>query len=161
MSAEDASEIPDRYCLTGRDRAVVATAIQLLEMILRAPFITPAETVSVAKVLHVLKRLPERSAEITVSISLSGPERVFGEHRIYHFWQVNIVDDQIEISSGGHFYRKSTGGDSFTCLQWNAEPGLEADYGDYLAQHKIVDDAQPFDQEIDALDLTHLATRCP
>ena len=154
MTAEDAPALPDRYCLNGRDRAVVATAIQLLEKILRAPFIAPAETVSVAKVLHVLKRLPQPSAAITVSSSLSGPERVFGEHRIYHFWQVNIYEHQIEISQCGHFYRKSTGGDTFTCMQWNAAPGLAADYGDYLAQHKIVDDAQPYDQEIGALDPT-------
>jgi len=154
MSTEDTSEVPDNYCLNSRDQTVVTTAIQLLEKILHADFVTPAEIVSVAKVLHVLKRLPQRSTELTVAISLSGPTRQFGEHRIYHFWQVNVFDSEVEISSGGHFYRKSTGGDTFTCMNWSGQPGVEADYGDFLAQHKIVDDAQPYDQEIAAVDLT-------
>ncbi len=46
----------------------------------RAPFIRPAELVSVAQVLHVLERLPNRSAAMTVSIGLRGPRRCFGEH---------------------------------------------------------------------------------
>ena len=154
MSTEDTSDVPDNYCLNSRDQSVIANAIQLVEKILRADFITAAEIVSVAKVLHVLKRLPQRSTELTVTISLSGPTRQFGEHRIYHFWQVNVFDSEVEISSGGHFYRKSTGGDTFTCMHWSAQPGFEADYGDYLEQHKIVDDAQPFDQEIATMDLS-------
>jgi hypothetical protein len=153
MSVEDSSDIPDGYCLNGRDQVVVAAAIQLVEKILQANFITPVEMVSMAKVLHVLKRLPKRSSAISVSTSLSGPTRVFGKRRIYHFWQVNVVEEQIEISSGGHFYRESTGGDTFTCMEWNAQPGLEAEYGDYFDQLQIVVDTQPFDKEIAAIDL--------
>lgn len=154
MSTEDTAEAPENYCLNDRDRTVVATAILLLEKILRADFIAPAEIVSVAKVLHVLKRLPNHSAAIEVSVGLSGPRRIFDEHEIYHFWQVNVYACEIEISSGGHFHRESTGGDTFTCMQWSAQPGFEADYNDYLDQLQIVDDAQPFDQEVATLDLT-------
>ena len=150
---EDEPEIPDRYGWSNRDQSVVATAIQLLGKILRAPFTTPAQMASVAKLLHVLHRLPQRSVNMTLSIDLCGPRRRFGEHEIYHFWQMNVVDDEIEISSGGHFYRESTGGDTFTCMQWNAAPGFEPDYGDYLSGLQIVDDAQPYDQEVAALDL--------
>src|ERR1041384_7783354 len=52
------------------------------------------------------------------------------------------------------FYRQSTGGDSFTSFQWDAAPGEEPDYSNYLDQLHIVDDARPFHLEVEALDLS-------
>jgi hypothetical protein len=59
-----------------------------------------------------------------------------------------------EVRAGGYFYRQITGGDSFTCMQWTAEPGQESDYSDYLGNLGIVDDAQPFDHEVEGIDLS-------
>lgn len=150
----DESETLETYLLPGRDRSLVAAAIDLLEKIARASLTCPAELVSVAKALHLLKRLPQVSdAEVTLSIQLKGPSRRFGEHEISHFWNVETNSPLIQIYSGGYFYRPSTGGDSFTSFRWNALPGEEPEYSNYLDQLQIVDDARPFHLEVAAIDL--------
>ncbi len=147
------------YELYPADWTVVKAAIELLEKILCAPSITPAKIASVSKVLYVLKRLPERSSEIQVEISLTGPRRWFhtqGEaHEVYHWWTVEVErSGLISIRSDGHFYRKSTGGDTFISMQWRALPGYETDYEDFLPQLSLVDDARPFDLEVTLIDLS-------
>lgn len=148
----------EEYELNSADLTVVKAAIQLLEKIVRAPFVTPAKTVSVSKALHVLKRLPSPSSEMTVSVTLTGPRRLFHgqgeEHEIYHWWEVEIEGTLITVSSRGHFYRQSTGGDAFIAMQWNAAPGCETDHGIYLDTLRIVDDAQPFHREVEQIDLS-------
>lgn len=151
------TETDEQYYLRPHDKLVVSKAIVLLEKIIRAPFIRPAEIVSVAKALHVLKRLPRITDGVFVSVSLTGPRRWFNdreEHEIYHWWEVSVDRELVNISSGGHFYRQSTGGDSFTSMTWSAEPGFKPDFSDYLHLLQIVDDAQPFQNEVDAIDLS-------
>jgi len=65
-----------------------------------------------------------------------------------------VEPENISISSGGHFYRESTGGDTFTSMQWNAWPGCEAECRSYLDSLWMVDDAQPFDIEVESVDLS-------
>lgn len=147
------------YELYGVDWAVVKAAIELLEKILCAPFITPAKIVSVSKVLYVLKRLPEQSSEIQVEISLTGPRQRFhtqGEaHEIHHWWTVAVENNGlILIRSAGYFDRRSTGGETFISMQWSAFPGYETDYEDFLPLLSLVDDARPFDLEVTLIDLT-------
>ena len=151
----DEFETSKSYLLRGRDRSLVAAAIDLLDKIARANFIRPAELVSVAKALHLLKRLPQvTDVDIAIRVSLTGPRRCFGDHEIYHYWTVESRGLSIHIYSGGHFYRQSTGGDSFTSFQWDAVPGEEPDYANHLDQLHIVDDARPFPLEVEALDLS-------
>jgi len=156
----DEQELEDGlYELYGVDLTVVKAAIELLEKILCAPFITPAKITSVSKVLYVLKRLPERSSEIQVEISLTGPRQWFHTqeepHEVYHWWTVEVESNGlISICSAGHFYRRSTGGDTFISMQWSALPGYEADYKDFLPHLSLVDDARPFDLEVTLLDLS-------
>ena len=57
------------------------------------------------------------------------------------------------MGSGGHFYRPSTGGDSFTSFRWVAYPGHPTDCQDHTPSLQIVDDAKPFGTEIEELDL--------
>ncbi len=147
------------YELYAADWTVVKAAIELLEKILCAPSITPAKFVSVSKVLYVLKQLPGRSSEIQVEISLTGPRQWFhsqGEaHEVYHWWTVEVErSGLISIRSAGHFYRRSTGGDTFISMQWSAFPGYETDYEDFLPQLSLVDDARPFDLEVTLIDLS-------
>jgi hypothetical protein len=54
---EDEGWQGEQHDLGPHGQTVVGPAIQLLEKIVRAPFIHPAELVSVAKALHVFKRL--------------------------------------------------------------------------------------------------------
>lgn len=161
MNEKDWTELPEEsesaapYIFSGRDKIIINAAIQLLSKITRAPFTRPAELATVAKALHVLGRFPSTApAQISISIDLTGPTRRFGEHEIWHSWSVGIDGQSIELASGGHFYRKSTGGDSFTCFQWSACPGGKAVFLNYLDQLQIVDDARPFPEEIASLDLT-------
>jgi hypothetical protein len=145
----------DTYIVSTSDKAITDAAIQMLNKIARAPFTRPAQLVTVAKALHVLSKIPQvAQAEISVHVSLDGPRRWFGEHEIWHWWTIDIENQFLQIEAGGHFYRESTGGDSFTSLIWNIRPGEQATYLDYLDQLQIVDDAQPFPQEVAGLDLT-------
>jgi hypothetical protein len=155
MNEKNEFEFPDTYYLSVSDRVIVDAAIQLLDKIAHAAFTRPAQLVSVAKALYVLSKIPQvTQAEVTVHISLNGPRRWFGEHEIWHWWTVEIDSRFIEIGANGHFYRESTGGDSFTSLIWSAWPGEHATCLDYLDKLWMVDDAQPFPEEIASLDLT-------
>jgi hypothetical protein len=143
-----------RYLLASRDKIVVAAALELLQKVSKASFTSPAQLASVARGLHVLGRLPSTSEPLgDLTITLTGPRRQFGEHSIWHYWAVHIEEYLIEITTGGGFYRDATGSDSFSCLQWSAQPGEQTDYDDYTLQHWIVDDAQPFPHEVAGLDL--------
>ncbi len=148
----------EEYELGSSDLIVVKAAIQLLEKIIRAPFVSPAEIVSISKALHVLKRLPNTSSEMNVSITLTGPCRWFHgqgeEHKIYHWWEVEIEGMLITITSRGYFYRDSTNGDSFIAMDWKAAPGCETDHAVFLDQLGLVDDAQPFEHEVTQIDLS-------
>jgi hypothetical protein len=150
---DEGSDAPEHFLINDRDRRIVSSGVLLLEKIIRSSSIKPSQLISVSKVLHVLKRLPRVSSEIVVSIGLSGPRRWFDDREICHYWHVDIEGTRIDIYSGGYFYRESTGGDSFTLMQWTAVPEVETSFNDYLALHWIVDDARPFDSEIAAIDL--------
>jgi hypothetical protein len=147
-------EHKEQYILNDRDRQLVASAIVLLQKISHAPSVKPSQLVSVGKALHVLTILPDTTEDITLTMDLSGPRRWYGDHEIWHYWQVSIEPNYIEISSGGCFYRQSTGSDTFTCMQWSAQPGLRAEYNDYLNSLWMVDDAQPFEPEVKQIDLS-------
>ena len=154
MSPKLSKETEDIYILSAQDRSIVSTARDLLWKIVYASIARPHQLVGVAKALHVLSRLPQTTPKITVSVSLVGPRRWFGEHEIYHWWDVGITPHEISISAAGHFHTESSGGDTFTSMQWAAQPGAESDFSDYLLDLSIVDDAQPFESEINKLDLT-------
>jgi hypothetical protein len=152
--SDESSDELDVCLFTPRDEEIVAAAVVLLEKIIRSPVGSAAQIASVAKALHVLKRLPQPTPGVTVSVSLTGPRRWYGEHEIYHWWEVTVEDLVVGISSCGYFYRQSTGGDSFTLMQWSAQPGMGSDFSDYLAQHWIVDDAKPFEQDVGEIELS-------
>lgn len=141
------------YVLCPRDHRVIRLTIELLEKALNAPFMTAARMVSVGKVLHVLRRLPLPSEDMCVRLDITGPTRTFQDRRIQHSWSVDLDNGCITISSGGYFFRPSSGGDSFSCMSWTAWPGVEAEHADYWAGLRIVDDAQPFEEEVTALNL--------
>ncbi len=151
---EDIEEGEEKYVLDDRDLNVIAAAKQLLWKIARWPVVNAGQLMVVAKVLSILEQLPRASDDIDVSIQLSGPERKYGDHEIRHDWEVRIEDKLIEVLAAGSFYRPSTGHDSFTCLQWTAQPGSDADYCDYLDSCKILDDAMPFEAEVARIDLS-------
>jgi len=109
--------------------------------------------VHVARLLTILDCLPDVSDPSDISVSLGRPDKWFGEHRISHSWDVRIDSELIEVSSGGYFYRESTGGDSFTSMMWSISPGEESEFSDFLDRLTLVDDAVPFESEVHQLNL--------
>ena len=75
-------EHKEQYLFDDRDRQLVRSAITLLQKMSRAPFVKPAELVSIGKALHVLSTLPDITEDIDVTIDLSGPTRRYGDHEI-------------------------------------------------------------------------------
>lgn len=151
--ADHDQESDERYELGPVDQTILGAGKQLLWKIARSPLVGPAELEVVAKAMKILDRMPEVSPDADILIELSGPRRWFGEHEIWHWWEIGVEEQTVRFGSGGHFYRESTGGDSFTSMQWSAYPGYEAEYNDYLEHLSIVDDAQPFHAEVTQINL--------
>ena len=142
----------DEYILSQDDAIVINATKQLLWKIARWESISAMQLEVLAHVLQVFENLPSVSPEITATIQLISPTREYGSHLIHHFWEVEVEAMEIKVLSGGHFYRPSTGGDSFTSMIWRASPGFASEHSDYL--HVIVDDAKPYDIEVRDIDLS-------
>jgi len=114
---------------------------------------SPQKTIVVGKLFKVFQTFPEVILNENISLNLIGPRRKYGEHEIYHFWDIELEEEgYLRISSAGHFYRPSTGGDSFTSMTWEVSPGNEPVISDYLHQLELVDDADTFENEVKVMD---------
>lgn len=123
--------MPERYTLNTRDCWLLQAATVLLKMVAAAETLRPAELVSVAKLQHVLSVLPRVTPDLKVTVQVTGPRNRFGEIRTWHYWEVAVEGERLSISSGGHFFRPSTGGDSFTTMTWAAIPEEAPEMNDY------------------------------
>ena len=148
------SQENEDYILSDADETIIAAAKALLKKVERSNLADLDQREVVQRMLGVLDRLPGVSEEMWAEVGLRKPEQRFGEHRILHYWQIRVDGHEINIVAGGSFWRPSTGGDSFTSLSWTAWPGCETDRGDYLGSLGIVDDAMPFADEVEGIDLS-------
>ena len=98
------------YRFDANDRALLRAAATLLNKVAEAKTTKPAQVVSVAKLQHAISLLPEVPSDIEVTVSVSSPRRNFDDIETWHWWEVAIEGERLSISSGGHFYRPSTGG---------------------------------------------------
>jgi hypothetical protein len=144
----------ERYNLSSQDKTLLTAASALLRKIAAAELTQPAELVSIAKLQYVLSRLPRVTKNVTVAVSIQSPRRKFGEIKTWHWWDVCAADSKILISSGGHFHRPSTGGDSFTTMNWIASPGEDPAFDDYVGSLSIVPDVQSFPDAVASIDFT-------
>ena len=87
-------------------------------------------------------------------MTVIGPRSKFGEVETYYWWDVGVQDELLEISSGGHFYRPSSGGDTFSIMKWTGSPGYEAELDDYLENLSIVPDACSFEEGVEKVDFS-------
>ena len=149
--------MPDCYRFNSQDRDLIDAAAGLLKEIVAFEKLCPAKLVSVAKVQHVLSRLPRVTSDLNVTISVVGPRHNFDEVETWHYWEVATEGEQLSISSGGHYYHPSTGGDSFTTMNWIAMPEEPAVCEDYRDQLWMVPDVQSFPEGVAAIDF---ASRC-
>ena len=140
------------YELDAFDLSLVTAARQLLTKLMHADALLPAQLVTVAKVQHVLSRLPRLSEAMEITVQVTGPRRQFEDIETYHWWTLRIEDHAIGISSGGYFFRPSTGGDTFSTMAWVAQPGEWAEFSDYIDGLGIVPDVQPFPDAVRSMD---------
>src|SRR5688500_7278875 len=116
------------YLLGERDQDLLEAARALLAKVARASSLRPAELVSVAKLQHVISRLPKVTYELEVSVQVSAPRRRFSEIETFHYWEVATMGGILRLMSGGSFYRPSTGGDSFTSMIWEVQAGERPEF---------------------------------
>ena len=116
--------------------------------------IRPAQMVTLAKLHHVLTRLPLVCDSVVASVSVCSPRSRFGEIETYHWWDFEVKRDLLKISSGGHFYDPTTGGDTFTSMTWDAVPVHPPEFHDFSESLGVVPDLRPFLEGVEAFDFT-------
>jgi hypothetical protein len=144
--------MPECYRFNSQDRELLSAAAALLKEIVAFAKLCPAKLVSIAKVQNVLSRLPRVTADLDVTISVIGPRHNFDEVETWHYWDIAIESERLSISSGGHYYCPSTGGDSFTTMNWIAVPEKPAVCEDYRERLWMVPDVQSFPEGVAAID---------
>jgi len=140
------------YQLSARDEKLLAAAKALLQKVIQGGKATPAQLVSVAKLLHALDRLPRVTGDVSIHLSVGSPRRSFGEIETYHWWDVTLEYGTLRLLSGGHFYRPSTGGDTFTTMTWEVNPGGASDFSDYQEDNRIVPDICSYEEGVGRVD---------
>lgn len=144
----------DPYTMNVQDWVLARHASDLLNKLMQAPWVRPAERVTIAKLQHALLRLPRISDLEWINLTLSSPRKSFGEIETYHWWEIEHDSGTFTLRSGGHFHRPSTGGDSFTAMTWSISSGEESDYADFLDDLWMVPDAASFQESVQRLDLS-------
>lgn len=152
MSDRDDFSDDEAYVLSSQDNDIVSATKQLIRKTVRSENITAAKLEIVARILQVFEALPSVVADLDLQLQVTGPRRTFGSHEIYHWWNIEVESGRLCVTSGGYFYRSDTGGDTFTSMIWEAVPGFATEHNDYLDTLSIVDDAQPFDLEVQEID---------
>jgi len=144
--------VSDRYEFNSRDRALLQAAATLLKKVAEAATTRPAQLVSVAKLQHVLSALPKPTSGLKVSVSVASPRGKFGDIETMHWWEVGVEEDRLSITSGGHYYDPSTGGDTFTTMTWEAIPEEPAEFSDYRGSLWMVPDVRSFPEGVASID---------
>ena len=140
------------YIFSSDDYNIVSATKKLLWKATRCKSLAGIQLEVIAKALQVFEAMPTVTSDFDIQIQITGPRRMFGEHEIYHWWNIEIENRDATVISGGHFYRPTTGGDTFTSMKWCASPGFATELHDYLDSIKIVADAQPFDLDVESID---------
>ena len=155
MSETDDFSEDEDYVFSSEDNDVVSATKQLLLKAASSEIITARGREVVHRIIQVFEALPSVAADLDLQLQVTGPSRTFGSHEIHHWWNVEVENGELCVTSGGYFYRPETGGDSFTSMIWRASPGFETEYSDYLDTLSLVDDAMPFDLEVQEIDFAH------
>src|SRR5438552_12975248 len=96
--------MPELYSFNSRDLDLIDAAAVLLKELVAFEILRPARLVSIAKVQHLLTRLPGVTPDLNVAISVVGPGHNFDEVGTWHYWEIAIEGERLSISSGGHYY---------------------------------------------------------
>ena len=148
------SDSIEKYEVSGFDLDLIAAAISLLNKMTFADALTSAQLVTVAKVQHAFSRIPRTTTVLNARIQITGPRCQFGDIETYHWWTLAIEGHRISIDGGGHFYRPSSGGDSFTTMVWAVEPSGQAEFKDYIDGLGIVPDVKSFPDAVHSMNFS-------
>ena len=131
FNEDDEDDAVACYVLDEHDQRLLTLAARLLEGAVQEPSTEWAVRVSIAKLLHVICRLPNASTELSVEVTISSPRKRYGEATIYFSLSVGVQDTTVHVRYGGHYHHPRSGGDSFTVFSWCASPGETPDWDDY------------------------------
>lgn len=154
LEGETSSSADDSECyqFDAKDHVLLLAAEDLLKKAAAAESTKAAELASIEKLQHVFSCLPRVTPGIDAKVSVASPNRKFGEIETRHWWDVAVEGERISISSGGHFYRPSTGGDSFSTMSWVAIPEVPTELEDYRESLRIVPDVRSFPDGVAEID---------
>jgi hypothetical protein len=155
MSGSDDFSEDEVYVFSSEDNDIVSATQQLLRKAASSAIITARGLGVVNRILQVFEALSSVVADLDLRLQVTGPCRTFGSHEINHWWNIEIENGSLCVSSGGYFYRPETGGYAFTSMMWRACPGFETEYSDYTDTLSLVDDAKPFDLEVQEIDFAN------
>ena len=141
-----------RYKLDDNDATILAAAVVLLKKVAAAKTTTPAQLVSIAKLQHVFSVLPRVTPDLQVSVTVKSPRRKFGGIETWHWWDIDLEDERLSISSAGHMFGPN-GGDTFTAMRWVAIPEEPAELNDYRDSLRMVPDVWSFPDAVERTDL--------
>ena len=142
------------YIFNGSDLSILLAATKLLEKAAASPALSYAELVSIAKLQHVFSRLPKVTPGVSVELCVSGPRRQFGEIETGYSWTIQLEDSFLRVFGDGIFYRPSTGGDSFTTMEWSATPSETAEFSDYSNKLQMLPDLKSFSAGVKEIDFS-------
>ena len=142
----------EKYEFNQHDRVIVNAAIKLIDKLTCAMVLSPAQRISVAKMQLFLSRLPRVTDDLELTVSVTAPRNYFGEIETRQYWTISVEEGQLNISGSGHFYRPSTGGDSFPSFRWAIASGMESEFIDYTERLSIVPDIEPFEVFVEQID---------
>jgi tetratricopeptide (TPR) repeat protein len=86
-------------------------------------------------------------------VSVCCPRHQFDEIETFHWWDFEVEEDRLCISSGGRFYQPSSGGDTFTTMVWRAIPKEPTELDDYRDGLRMVPDVRSYPDGVDSIDL--------
>ena len=116
-----------RYIFGKRDQQIIRAVERLLKRVVRSGVLEASRLVSVAKVLHVLSRLPRATGSVCVTIELAFRTKQ-EDCSSASSWRFSVGSDWLNLSVGGSEYTEAVGSDSFTTMTWSAQPGKRTDY---------------------------------
>lgn len=135
---EDNDEVVGGCLLADSDAAVLTLAGRLLERAVLEPSVGWAVKISVAKLLHVICRLPNKSADLRLEVTFTSARERYGDEEVYFNLSVAVEDDLLNVQYGGHYYHRLSGGDSFSVFAWSARPGVGPSLVDYSRSLGVV-----------------------
>jgi hypothetical protein len=115
------------YRFTEDDKHVIAAVEQLLRRLVCSGSLRPAQLISVAKVLHLVSRLPRVTPDVCVTIDLCFRIQQEG-CRSSSMWHFFAGEDSLNLSCGGSEYTEGVGSDAYTSMEWSAQPGERTEY---------------------------------